>query len=88
MPLKPVKPLKPHEQPLIRFMFLHLLTGVIGAALFTFLILFFDIGSIGSMVFNSEDGILFSVLLFFGLFVTFGGVAMGIGVMSMAEDKY
>jgi hypothetical protein len=35
----------------------------------------------------SRDGGLTLVLFFFGLIVTFGGVGMGVGVMSLAQDE-
>lgn len=80
-------PLKPHEKHLLGFLLTHLLYGVIGALLFGVLLLYADVGGLHTLIRRSEDGLIFLVLLFFGLIVTFGSVAMGIGIMSLGEDR-
>lgn len=80
--------LKAHERTAIAFLLRHLLVGSLGGFLFGALLLFFDIGHLWTLIATSGDGILFAVLLFFGLFVTFGGVAMAVGIMSQeGEDR-
>ncbi len=75
------------ERQLIRFFLQHLLVGLLAAALFGGLVLWFDLAGIRSMAAADEDGWLFLTLLFFGLCVTFGSVAMGCGVMGLARDR-
>ena len=75
------------ERQLIGFLLRHLLVGLLAAALFGGLVLWFDLSGIRSMAAADEDGWLFLVLLFFGLCVTFGSVAMGCGVMGLARDR-
>ncbi len=75
------------ERHAIGFLLQHLVVGLLAAALFGGLLLWTDFAGIRSMAAADEDGWLFLVLLFFGLGVTFGSVAMGIGVMSLARDR-
>jgi len=79
--------LAPFEKKALRFLGLHLSGGVIGAGLFGGLILWFDLFGIRTMAGESEDGWLAVALLFFGLVITFGSVAMGIGVMREGRDQ-
>ncbi|MCF8480465.1 MAG: hypothetical protein K9H25_08545 [Rhodospirillum sp.] len=79
--------LLPYERHALRFMLGHLAVGTAGALVFGGLLLYLDIGSIRTMLMASREWYIFGGLLFFGLIVTFGGVAMGIGVMSLGEDK-
>lgn len=76
-----------HEQTAITFLIRHMLFGIGGAVLFGALVLYFDIGHLRSLAEESQDGPLTLVLFFFGLAVTFGSVAMGIGVMSQGQDE-
>jgi hypothetical protein len=79
--------LKPHERHVLDFLLKHLLYGTFGGFLFGGLILATDLGGIRTLIWSSNDTVLFLVLLFFGLFITFGSVGMGIGIMSLGEDK-
>lgn len=76
-----------HERTAIGFLLRHMLFGVAGAVLFGGLVLYLDIGHLRSLAHDSEDGWLTLVLFFFGLAVTFGSVAMGIGVMGQGQDE-
>lgn len=69
------------KTPLTRFLLHHLLGGTVGALVFLGAILATDYAGIASMIAASEDGALYLLLLFFGLWATFGGVAMAVGVM-------
>lgn len=80
-------PLKKHERHVLGFLLQHLLYGTLGGFLFGILLLWRDIGGIYTMAQRSDDTVLIIGLLFFGLFVTFGSVGMGIGIMGMGEDK-
>lgn len=80
-------PLKPHERHVLDFLLKHLLYGTFGGFLFGGLILATDMGGIRTLAWNSDNTVLYMILLFFGLFITFGSVGMGIGIMSLGEDK-
>ena len=79
--------LRRHEKTAIRFLAEHLLGGVVGGIVFGLLILYLDIAHLRTLAAESPDGWMTIVLLFFGLMVTFGGVAMAAGIMSLAQDK-
>lgn len=76
-----------HEKAAITFLVHHMLFGIAGALLFGALVLYFDIGHLRSLAGQSQDGSLTLALFFFGLVITFGSVAMGIGVMSQGQDE-
>lgn len=77
---------------IVRFMIEHTAYGGFGALVFGVLVLFFDIGGIYSLAMSSRDAPIFIFLLFFGLFVTFGGISLGIGIMSLGgfsdDERY
>ena len=76
-----------HERTVVAFLIRHLLMGVAGGMVFGALVLIFDIAHLRSLAGESSDGILTLVLFFFGLFVTFGSLGMGAGIMSLAQDE-
>ena len=78
--------MKQFEKAALVFLLRHLAAGTLGAALFEALLLYFDIGHLRTLLADSPNRILTIGLLFFGLFVTFGSVAMAIGVMSLGKD--
>ena len=79
--------LRPSEKHALQFLGRHLAGGAAGAGLFGVMILWFDLFGIRSMARASDHGWLAVALLFFGLFITFGSVAMGVGVMREGDDK-
>lgn len=70
----------------VRYLLRHLAAGTLGSVVFGGLVLGFDLGGLGHLIAASPDGWLVGGLLFFGLFVTFGGLALAAGVMSMGKD--
>jgi hypothetical protein len=76
-----------HERSAIVFLARHLLVGIVGGLLFGALVLYFDIGHLRSLAGESGDGLLTLGLFFFGLMVTFGSAAMGIGIMTQGQDE-
>ncbi len=76
----------PKERDAIRFLIKHLVLGACGGFAFAIGLLAFDVASMRTLMWSSEDTVLWLILLFFGMFVTFGSVGMGVGVMSLAED--
>ncbi|MGQ9369589.1 hypothetical protein [Azospirillum sp. ST 5-10] len=78
--------MKPFEKPLVYYLLQHLVSGIAGAVVLATGILLFDIANLGTLVTTSEHWVAALVLLYAGLGITFGSVAMGIGVMMLAED--
>lgn len=75
-----------HDGP-IGYLLRHLVAGLTGGAVFGGLILVFDLGGLRGLIGASQDGWIYVILLFVGLFVTFGSAALGFGVMSLGEEK-
>lgn len=76
-----------HHRRFIGFLLRHCLFGCVGGLLLGSLLLWQDVGGIGTMIFASSDRELFLILLFFGLFVTFGSLGMAVGVMQLGEER-
>lgn len=74
-----------HEQAAIVFLARHLAVGMLGALVFGGLVVALDIGHLRTLAGQSSDGLAALGLLFFGLMLTFGGLGMAIGVMSLAR---
>ncbi|MFO1119916.1 MAG: hypothetical protein U1E38_07410, partial [Rhodospirillales bacterium] len=69
------------------FLLRHCLIGCAGGLVLGSLLLWQDVGGIGTMIFASPDRELFLVLLFFGLFITFGSLGMAAGIMQLGEER-
>ena len=70
---------------LVRFLALHMLWGFTFGSLFVFGVIWFDVLGVGTMLAKDTTGIA-TFMLFFQSMLTFGGVAMGVAVMNLAED--
>jgi hypothetical protein len=68
---------------MFKFLGLHLVCGLVAALIFGTALLVSDLSHIRTMAFESSNPILIVVLLYFGLMVTFGSLAMGVGIMGM-----
>jgi hypothetical protein len=79
-------PLKANERHAITFLLHHMAGGIAGAVMFGLVVLYVDVGGLWTMARTDPQGWLFVAILFFGLFVTCGSVAMGIGIMSLTRD--
>ena len=75
--------LQPHERHFIGFLLRHLVYGVTGGFVFGAALLAQDFANLRTLVFASEEPFLALFLLFFGLFVTFGSIGMGVGIMTI-----
>ncbi len=75
------------QRDALLFLFKHLLFGSFGGILFGVLILVFDVAGLGTLVWSSPDAGIALLLLFFGLFVTFGSVGMGAAVMTLGKER-
>jgi polyferredoxin len=78
--------MRPWEKHAILFLLKHLATGAVGAIVLATGILVMNVAGIGALVANSEHGIIAAIMLYVSLILTFGSVAMGIGVMALNED--
>lgn len=76
----------PVHRHAIMFLLKHLGAGAAGGLLFGALVLYYDIAGLGTLISTSRHGVLAAIMLFFGLFITFGSVGMGVGIMSLAEE--
>ena len=65
----------------------HFLIGTIAALVFAGAVLWFDIASLATLIFDSPDGRLALILLVIGLISTFGPIAMIFGIMENREDR-
>jgi hypothetical protein len=80
-------PLQRHQKHALGFLLRHLAVGTVGGFVFGGLLLYFDVGNLWTMMRNSRDTGLWMFLLFFGLFITFGGIAMAWGVMGLGQER-
>lgn len=79
--------MRAHHRGPILFLLKHLLAGTIGGVVLGVLVLWLDVAGIASMAAASPDETLIHIMLFFGLFITFGSIGMGVGVMSLGEER-
>ncbi|GEO37049.1 hypothetical protein SAE02_11970 [Skermanella aerolata] len=71
------------EKPLLFFLLKHVTSGAVGGLALGAGLLALDIAGLRTLMGQSEDGIIAILLLFFGLMVTFGAIAMAVGIMTM-----
>lgn len=79
-------PLNPKEKEALTFLGTHLLYGIAAAFTFGGAVLATDLSHIRTLALASAHPVLVLVLMFWGLVITFGGVSMAVGVMSLASD--
>ncbi len=70
---------------LIRFMLVHTANGMVIGCMFLFLLIWLDVGGLGTLLQKDASG-LATALLFFQTSFTFGAVSMGVAVMNLGED--
>lgn len=78
--------MKPFEKAAILFLLKHLLSGIAGALVLGTGLLWLDVANLGTLIWDSDHWVVASVMLYAGLMLTFGSVAMGIGIMTLNED--
>jgi hypothetical protein len=76
-----------HHRRFIGFLLKHCLFGCVGGVVLGGLLLWQDVNGLGTMIFSSPDRLLYLLLLFFGMFVTFGSIGMAVGVMQLGEER-
>jgi hypothetical protein len=79
-------PLSPQEKEPLKFLGQHLVYGVAAALAFGGAVLVTDLSHIRALIMDSANPVMVLALMFFGLIVTFGSVAMGVGIMSLSND--
>ncbi len=79
--------LQPHERQALGFLLRHLCHGTVGGFVFGGMLLWLDFASLRTLIATSDNPLLYGFMLFFGLFVTFGSVGMGVGVMSLTDEE-
>ncbi|QLH38545.1 MAG: hypothetical protein HWD60_05720 [Defluviicoccus sp.] len=77
----------PDNRRFITFLIKHCLAGTVGGIVLACLLLWQDVGGLGTMIFASPDRELFLILLFFGMFVTFGSIGMAVGIMQLGDNR-
>ena len=80
-------PLLPHEKQALRFVCRHLVIGLAASCGFCAAILASDLAGLRGLIMGSQQPWLSLGLLFFGLFITFGSVALGISLMALGRDR-
>jgi hypothetical protein len=80
-----IRPGLPKLPPLVRFLALHMLWGVVLRGVFVLGVIHWDVLGVGTMLEKDTSG-LATFMLFFQSMLTFGGAAMGVAVMNLAED--
>lgn len=76
-----------HERHAIRFLLAHLGIGLLGGAFVGAALLYSDSYGLRGLIMNSAQPWLAVFMLFFGLFITFGAVGMGVGVMTLGDHR-
>lgn len=79
--------MQPHHRHAILFLVTHCAYGVVGGFVFGGLLLWFNVADLWTLILQSEDRFVYLLLLFFGLFVTFGSIGMAVGVMQLGEER-
>lgn len=79
-------PLLAHEKQALEMVWRHLGIGFLAATVFCAAILVSDLAGLRGLIFGSDQPWLGLGLLFFGLFITFGSVALGISLMTLRKD--
>ncbi len=81
-------PLKTHERTMIFFLLKHMLLGSFGGIVFGVALLVLDVAHLRTMLVRTDAPVMFTLMLFSGLIVTFGSVGMGFAVFGLGEDKH
>ncbi|MEX6725665.1 hypothetical protein [Parapedomonas caeni] len=77
--------LKPHQEPLLRFLARHVLGGIVVGWVLLGLLLWSDAGGLGTLVMNG--GAIPLVMLIVMFAITFGSAQAGIGVMLGLKER-
>ena len=76
----------PPHRDIVVYLVKHLICGTVGASVLGALLLWFDFAKLATLIFASPDKLMFLLMLFSGLFLTFGSIAVALGVMQLGEE--
>jgi polyferredoxin len=76
----------PAQRDIVVYLVKHLICGAVGASVLGALLLWFDFAKLATLIFASPDKLMFLLMLFAGLFLTFGSIAVALGVMQLGEE--
>lgn len=76
----------PAENTALKFLLTHLVYGLAGGTAFGVAVLAINLSNIRTLIFESAHPVLVTILMFFGLLVTFGSVSMGVGIMTIPRE--
>lgn len=79
-------PLGQQERDVLKYVGQHLVYGLTAGLTFGLAVLYTNLGNLRTLALESHSPALVLVVFFFGLFVTFGSVGMGVGIMTMGLD--
>lgn len=79
-------PLSRKEREALTYLGIHLIYGLAAGLTFGLAVLATNLGNLRTLAFESSHTALVLAVFFFGLFITFGSVGMGVGVMSLGRD--
>jgi len=84
---KPLRNLHWTAQVTLTFLFKHMMAGVIGGIFLGFLLLYYDVSKLWTLISTSSDPWLFGAMLLGGFSITFGSIAMGWGIFSLTQER-
>lgn len=70
---------------LVQFMSYHAAWGMVLGCMVVFAVIWTDFAGVGTLLQGDDSGIA-TLVLFFQMALTFGGVAIGVAVMCLADD--
>jgi hypothetical protein len=79
-------PLDKKDKEALKYLGAHLFYGIVAALTFGGAVLAVDLSHIRTLIMTSSNPVLVLVMMFAALLITFGGVSMAVGVMSLASE--
>jgi len=77
-----------HGNPMLRFLVSHLLVGTLAAAVVVAALFWTDPFGLASLTSRDSGGGVAFGLLAFGVWVTFGSLALGAGIMGLGRTRH
>lgn len=74
------------EKQVLKSLGAHLVYGLAAGLTFGLAVLYTNLGNLRTLAMQSSSPALVLTLLFFSLFITFGSVGLGVGIMGLARD--
>ena len=81
------RPLRTPGFPLLRFLVGHLLVGTLASAVVVAALFWTDPFGLTTLAYRDSGGGVAIALLAFGVWVTFGSLALGAGIMGLGRDR-